>query len=124
MESRRRVLFAVSLAAGIFCLCLSSLRQGAVNGHKMVSGRQMVLVYAGTNFLSPMPVTRGSVPTSGDVQNILTNPAFRTVMHALEQRMGRERLPQPAVVTISGRGENRIFLTNLYVDIAPAKLSR
>jgi Flp pilus assembly secretin CpaC len=37
------------------------------------------------------------------ITGILTNPNFRVVLHALEQRMGTEELAEPEVTTTSGR---------------------
>jgi Flp pilus assembly secretin CpaC len=111
-------LVAVSLVAGVFYLLHSSFR------HQVVTGHKIILVYSSTNFLSALPLARGPVPTVADIQTILTNPSFRQVIHALEQRTGHETLAEPEVVTSSGRGENRIYLTNLYVEINPAKLNR
>lgn len=51
---------------------------------------------------------------------ILTDPNFRLVIHALEQRSGFETLAEPEVTTISGRGENYIRLTNITVNLIPA----
>jgi type II secretory pathway component GspD/PulD (secretin) len=43
------------------------------------------------------------IPTLATVTGILTNPSFRVVLHALEQRNGFETLAEPEVTTISGR---------------------
>jgi hypothetical protein len=39
----------------------------------------------------------------GTITGILTNPQFRMVIHALEQRSGAEFLAEPEVTTTSGR---------------------
>lgn len=46
---------------------------------------------------------RNSAPALGTVTGILTDPNFRVVLRALEQRGGFETLGEPEVVTTSGR---------------------
>jgi general secretion pathway protein D len=46
---------------------------------------------------------RNSAPALGTVTGILTDPNFRMVIHALEQRSGTEALAEPEVTTTSGR---------------------
>jgi type II secretory pathway component GspD/PulD (secretin) len=46
---------------------------------------------------------RNSGPALATVTGILTDPSFRVVLHALEQRDGVEALAEPDVTTISGR---------------------
>jgi hypothetical protein len=46
---------------------------------------------------------QNSGPVLATVTGILTNPNFRMVLHALEQRGGFENLSEPEVTTISGR---------------------
>jgi general secretion pathway protein D len=46
---------------------------------------------------------RNSGPALATVTGILTDPNFRVVIHALEQRSGTETLAEPEVVTTSGR---------------------
>ncbi len=46
---------------------------------------------------------RNSAPTLATITGILTDPNFRVVLHALEQRTGTETLAEPEVTTISGR---------------------
>jgi tetratricopeptide (TPR) repeat protein len=43
------------------------------------------------------------LPTIGTLTGILTNPNFRVVLHALEQRAGTEELDAPEATVISGR---------------------
>ena len=43
------------------------------------------------------------IPTIATITGILTDPNFRVVLHALEQRNGTETLAEPEVTTISGR---------------------
>jgi general secretion pathway protein D len=43
------------------------------------------------------------IPTLGTVTGILTDPNFRVVIHALEQRTGTENLNEPEATTLSGR---------------------
>ena len=42
-------------------------------------------------------------PALATVTGILTDPNFRVVIHALQQRTGSETLAEPEVVTTSGR---------------------
>ncbi len=44
-----------------------------------------------------------AVPALGTITGILTDPNFRLVIHALEQRTGFESLAEPEVTTTSGR---------------------
>jgi len=54
-----------------------------------------------------VPISSGTNnPATGTVSGILTDPNFRTVLHALEQRDGVETLAEPEVVTTSGRKIN------------------
>jgi tetratricopeptide (TPR) repeat protein len=46
---------------------------------------------------------RNTAPTVATVTGILTDPNFRVVIHALEQRTGTENLAEPEATTISGR---------------------
>ncbi len=46
---------------------------------------------------------RNSAPAIGTITGILTDPNFRVVIHALEQRSGVENLAEPEVTTTSGR---------------------
>lgn len=46
---------------------------------------------------------RNSAPALATVTGILTDPNFRVVLHALEQRTGFETLAEPEVTTTSGR---------------------
>jgi tetratricopeptide (TPR) repeat protein len=46
---------------------------------------------------------RNSAPALGTITGILTDPNFRFVIHALEQRSGVEFLAEPEVTTTSGR---------------------
>ena len=46
---------------------------------------------------------QNSGPALATVTGILTDPNFRVVLHALEQRGGFENLSEPEVTTISGR---------------------
>ena len=47
--------------------------------------------------------TKNTVPTIGTITGILTDPNFRMVLHALEQRSGFENLAEPEATTTSGR---------------------
>jgi general secretion pathway protein D len=46
---------------------------------------------------------RNTAPAIATVTGILTDPNFRVVLHALEQRTGFETLAEPEVTTTSGR---------------------
>jgi len=46
---------------------------------------------------------RNTAPTVATITGILTDPNFRVVIHALEQRTGTENLAEPEVTTMSGR---------------------
>ena len=46
---------------------------------------------------------RDSAPALATVTGILTDPNFRVVLRALQQRSGFENLAEPEAVTISGR---------------------
>jgi general secretion pathway protein D len=46
---------------------------------------------------------RNSGPALGTITGIMTDPNFRVVIHALEQRSGFETLAEPEAVTTSGR---------------------
>ena len=46
---------------------------------------------------------RNSAPVLGTLTGIMTDPNFRMVLHALEQRTGVENLAEPEVTTMSGR---------------------
>jgi len=48
-------------------------------------------------------LNNSALPAIGTLTGILTNPNFRVVLHALEQRQGVEELAEPEVTTTSGR---------------------
>lgn len=48
-------------------------------------------------------LNNSALPAIGTLTGILTNPNFRVVLHALEQRAGTEELAEPEVTTTSGR---------------------
>jgi beta-lactamase regulating signal transducer with metallopeptidase domain len=52
------------------------------------------------------------------VTGVLTDPNFRKVIHALEQQRGVEAMPEPEVVTTSGRSVNRMRTDNLSAMLA------
>lgn len=62
--------------------------------------------------------------TGSHVTGVLSedDPNFRQVVHALEQRSGVKTLTEPEVTTTSGRGINRITMTNLTVPVAQDSL--
>jgi Flp pilus assembly secretin CpaC len=51
-----------------------------------------------------MSFTNSPAVSRETITGILTDPNFRVVIHALEQRTGVETLAEPEVVTTSGRG--------------------
>ena len=53
-----------------------------------------------------------SIPTLGTITGILTNPQFRVIIRALEQRDGVDLLSAPKVTTLSGR-QTQITVTDL-----------
>ena len=64
------------------------------------------------------PAAKPAVSSTAEpVKGILTNPNFRIVIHALEQRSGYETLAEPEVVTTSGRGQNSIRIQNMVWNI-------
>lgn len=67
---------------------------------------------------SPVVDTQNTNANTTDIKGILTDPNFRVVLHALQQRSGFEKLAEPEVTTTSGRGENRITLPNISVPLA------
>jgi tetratricopeptide (TPR) repeat protein len=48
-------------------------------------------------------LNNAGIPTVATLTGILTDPNFRVVLHALEQRTGAEELAEPEVTTTSGR---------------------
>src|SRR6202012_1125284 len=62
-----------------------------------------------------------NVPTVATVTGILTDPQFRVVLHALEQRDGADLLNQGEVTTLSGRQANfQVVDVQTIVTGAPA----
>ena len=53
-----------------------------------------------------------SIPTLGTVTGILTDPQFRLIIRAIEQRDGVDLLSAPKVTTLSGR-QTQITVTDL-----------
>jgi len=62
--------------------------------------------------------------TVGTVSNILTDPNFRVVVQALEQRSGVEFLKEPEVVTRSGRGVNSITMPSISAPLYQTNTER
>ena len=81
-----RFIWVVLLIATAFCCWLSvlSLRHAHI---RVVEAR--VISYP----------CLSAVPTHTTVTGILSDPNFRAVLHALEQRSGVEKLAEPEVVT-------------------------
>jgi len=58
---------------------------------------------------------------STNVTGVLADPNFRAALHELQQRNGVESLPEPEVTTTSsGRGINRITMSNITVSLSNA----
>ena len=57
----------------------------------------------GPNGSTPNAPANATLPTLATITGILTNPNFRVVLHALQQRSGFEELAEPEVTTTSGR---------------------
>jgi outer membrane murein-binding lipoprotein Lpp len=55
-----------------------------------------------------------------NVVGIMTDPNFRAVIHALEQRSGFDNLAEPEVVVVSGRRENRMRATDIVLNMISA----
>lgn len=75
---------------------------GAFPGSATLNGLNTTLPIASSDQL----ITSGlqnTAPAIATVTGILTDPSFRVVLHALEQRSGTETLAEPEVTTISGR---------------------
>ncbi len=53
--------------------------------------------------ISNLGIAQRAYPTVATITGILTDPNFRVVIHALEQRSGFENLAEPEVTTTSGR---------------------
>ncbi len=83
-----------------------------------------VKLYAWSKVKPKVPVSTnfmgGISPSNqpGTITGILSDPNFRMVIHALEQRSGVETMPEPEVVTRSGRGVNSITMTNISVPVS------
>ena len=75
----------------------------------------------------PTAVVQNTNANTADIKGILTDPNFRMVMHALQQRSGTEQLAEPEVVTSSGRGVNTsintITMTNIWVPVAASRVT-
>jgi beta-lactamase regulating signal transducer with metallopeptidase domain len=64
----------------------------------------------------PAPAAIADENTNTDttkITGILSDPNFRAVLHALEQRNGTDLLPEPEVTTTSGHAVNRIRTDNI-----------
>jgi tetratricopeptide (TPR) repeat protein len=58
---------------------------------------------ASDQVIGNLTTANSGIPTLGTITGILTDPNFRVVIHALEQRSGTESLAEPEVTTLSGR---------------------
>jgi hypothetical protein len=63
---------------------------------------------------------RNGDPKAATIAGIMSDPNYKLVIHALEQRSGFEELAEPETVTISGRGENRMRISDLEINLIPA----
>lgn len=66
---------------------------------------------------------RRSVPAVATITGILTDPQFRMVIHAMEQRGGLDVLSVPSVLTQSGR-QARLEVTELKTIVANANVGQ
>ncbi len=53
--------------------------------------------------------TTSTIPSTATITGILTDPQFRVVIRALEQRGGNDLLAAPKVTTLPSRSINRVF---------------
>ena len=68
-----------------------------------------------TNRPAWLSFTNDAVQSRENITGILTDPNFRVVIHALEQRSGSETLAEPEVITSSGRGRNQMRRENIVI---------
>jgi len=73
---------------------------GGLNTTLPISSSDQLLTGGLRNTATP---AGAAIPSLATVTGILTDPNFRVVLHALEQRTGTESLAEPEVTTISGR---------------------
>jgi len=64
-----------------------------------------------------------SIPTIGTFSGILTDPQFRMVVHALEQRQGVDLLSESSVTTLSGR-QTEIQVVDLRTIVTAPNLNQ
>jgi tetratricopeptide (TPR) repeat protein len=62
-----------------------------------------ILGQAADQEIGNLVTANGGIPTLATFTGILTDPNFRVVLHALEERAGAEELAEPEVTTTSGR---------------------
>ena len=65
----------------------------------------------------------GSVPAIGTLSGILTDPQFRVVLHALEQRDGADLLNEASVTTVSGR-QTQVQVVDLQTIVIGTSLNQ
>ncbi len=90
-----------------------------------VSAANPLGTFPGNTTVSQVPASAGDQLLTGGLRNtgpalatvtgILTDPNFRVVLHALEQRTGFETLGQPEVVTTSGRQTQMRATSIIYI---------
>ena len=77
---------------------------GAFPGTATANGLNTTLpISSSDQAIGNLVSANSGIPTIGTITGILTDPNFRVVIHALEQRNGTESLAEPEVTTISGR---------------------
>jgi general secretion pathway protein D len=62
-----------------------------------------ILGSASDQAIGNLTTANSGIPTVATITGILTDPNFRVVIHALEERTGTEMLAEPEVTTLSGR---------------------
>jgi type II secretory pathway component GspD/PulD (secretin) len=66
----------------------------------------------------------GAVPAGARITGILTDPQFRVVLHALEQRQGAETLSAPRITTLSARRAKIAIPTlGFSLDVLPSVMA-
>ena len=58
--------------------------------------------------------------SAGTITGILSDPNYRVKIHALENRSGFEQLAEPEAVTTGGRRENRMRVSDIFINVIPS----
>jgi type II secretory pathway component GspD/PulD (secretin)/tetratricopeptide (TPR) repeat protein len=75
------------------------------------------------SFTPPNSTTVNTVPTVATLTGILTDPQFRVVLHAMEQRTGVDLLNESSVTTLSGR-QTEIQVVDLRTIVTAPNLNQ